>query len=116
MQPESIGAYSTGRRDGLPSLDDYALGFQAGCSWAEGRGTWSEIRELVSHANETWFNLSLKPNHSLVQFLSEEFWDCDPPARRVKLSREPFIEGIFAGVVSAHHEARISMGAAHRRE
>lgn len=100
----------------LPSLDEYALGYQLGSHWASDRGSWSEIRGLVSHANQMWFHLTLKADHSLLGFLSEEVWDCDPPTRRVKLPREPFIEGVLAAVLSAHDEARISTGAAHRRQ
>ena len=116
MRAESGGAYPSNGHDDLPSLDDYALGYQLGSSWATDRGSWSEIRGLVSHANEMWFHLTLKADHSLLEFLSEEMWDCDPPTRRVKLPREPFIEGILAAVVSAHDEARISTGTAHCRQ
>lgn len=111
---ELIGSYA-GLGEGLPTSDDYAIGFEAGCFWAQGRGTWSEISGLVSQAHETWFNISLKAEHSLVQFLSEEVWDCDPPARRVKLLREPFTEGVLAGIVSAHQESSVGKGTTHRR-
>lgn len=101
---------------GFGPLDDYALGYVTGSSWAASRGTWDEIRSLVEWGRQTWFHLALRPEHSLAEFLSEEVWDCDPPAKRIRLPREPFVEGILAAVISAHDEARIASGAAHRRE
>lgn len=116
MRTEFIGTYAASRGEGLPSPDDYAFGYEAGCFWAQGRGTWSEVREFVSQAHEPWFHITLKADNSLLQFLSEEVWDCDPPEKRVKLLREPFSEGVMAGIVSTHQETRISKGTAHRRE
>jgi hypothetical protein len=80
----------------------YASGFDLGVRWANERASWLDLKWLAAQARQPWFKLTLEPGHSLVDFLSEEHWDCEPPMGRVRLGREPFIEGVVAGASSVH--------------
>lgn len=84
------------------TLESYASGYDLGMQWASERATWRDLKTLAGQSREAWFKLHLKPNHSLIDFLAEEAWDCEPPAGSVKLGREPFVEGVVAGAAYVH--------------
>jgi hypothetical protein len=84
------------------TLESYATGYDAGSRWANERASWSDLKAVAAHSKAAWFKLTLGPDHSLVDFLAEEIWDCEPPEGRVKLTREPFVEGLVAGAASVH--------------
>ena len=84
------------------TLETYASGYDIGARWANERASWADLKALAAHSRSAWFKLTLAPDHSLIDFLAEEVWDCEPPTGRVKLSREPFFEGLVAGAASVH--------------
>ena len=84
------------------TLESYASGYDVGARWASEKASWADLKALAAHSRSAWFKLTLAPEHSLIYFLAEEVWDCEPPTGRVKLSREPFFEGLVAGAASVH--------------
>jgi hypothetical protein len=84
------------------TLETYASGFDVGARWANERASWADLKALSAHSRSAWFKLTLPPDHSLIDYLAEEVWDCEPPTGRVKLSREPFFEGLLSGAASVH--------------
>jgi hypothetical protein len=88
--------------------DRYELGYELGASWARSVATWEEVKELTSHRPSSWFGLTLSTHHSLVEYAASEL-DCDVPGRTIRLRREPFTEGLLAGV-SAVHDLAMSQG------
>jgi hypothetical protein len=84
------------------TLQSYAFGYDLGVRWANEKATWPELKLLAGQSRQAWFKVALQPTHSLIEFLAEEVWDCEAPDRRVKLTREPFIEGIVAGAAFVH--------------
>jgi hypothetical protein len=84
------------------TLESYASGYDAGAQWANERASWADLKAVAAQSRSAWFKLTLPPDHSLVDFLAEEIWDCEAPTSRVRLSREPFVEGLVAGAASVH--------------
>jgi hypothetical protein len=84
------------------SMETYAQGYDCGARWANERASWADLKALAAQSRQPWFRVVLGPEDSLLEFLAEEVWDCDPPGHRVKLGREPFIEGLMAGAACVH--------------
>ncbi len=81
--------------------ETYDRGFELGARWAASLAAPSEIGSLAEQVSGTWFVLTFRKGHSLIEFLSEEIWDCEPPSGRVRLHRDPMLEGTIAGALLA---------------
>ncbi|CAN5772727.1 hypothetical protein BH18ACT15_BH18ACT15_14040 [soil metagenome] len=90
--------------DGSGSHLSYDTGYGLGVSWAQHRGTPREVKHVAAYVNSVWFELTFTRGHSLMEYLAEELWDCDPPGSRVRLMRDSFSEGLVAGVSTVSHK------------
>jgi hypothetical protein len=100
-----VGSGSPSRgADGSGSHQSYEMGYGLGVSWAQHRGAPREVKHVAAYASSVWFELSFTRGHSLMDYLAEELWDCDPPEGRVRLMRDSFSEGLVAGVATVSHK------------
>lgn len=102
--PVANGGSPGARTDGFGSNQSYDIGYDLGVSWAQHRGAPREVKHVAAYVNSVWFELSFTRGHSLMEYLAEELWDCDPPQSRVRLMRDSFSEGLVAGVSTVSHK------------
>ena len=102
--PVAGGESSAGRSNGGGPHHSYEVGYGLGVSWAQHRGAPREVKNLAAYVNSVWFELTFARGHSLMEYLAEEMWDCDPPEGRVRLTRDSFSEGLVAGVSMVSHK------------